>query len=160
MACWFESSHGYIKQIMKFFLNLSIISVIFLLISSSEMKSKEISSQTNKKISIGLRKFENRMQVVTTFDYSINRWLSLGAASDFALKGNRGMFLIGRVNFDIVSLLGCHSNINLYPGFDFYLRTDGLIFSPRFGFFYFFSKKLGGFVEIGNHGSLGILLKL
>lgn len=110
----------------------------------------------DQKLQVGFRFFGYDPGVMVSYDYGLTSWFSIGAGVDLFSEGDNNFFVYGRTNFHLGSLLGMDERFDLYPGIDVGATAGGFGFAARLGFRYFFSRGLGLFVEVGNHGAAGI----
>ncbi|MCB9203073.1 MAG: hypothetical protein H6604_08515 [Flavobacteriales bacterium] len=135
-----------------------VLAVLFLGINSAFGQAQV--SKGDKKVQVGFRAFGYGTGITGTFDYGVNNWFSFGAGTDFYFSGDEDFFLYGRTNFHLGELLEFNDNIDLYPGIDVGFSGDGIGLGARLGFRYFFTDKVGAYVEVGSHGALGVVFDL
>lgn len=145
---------------MKAFFNLVVACCSFFLLNIQQIKSQAFVNFGDKKIHVGFRGFGNGTGVMGSFDYGINNWFSLGSGADFYFKGDSDVCVFGRANFHLGEFLNLNSNMDLYPGIDLGIMKEKFQPYIRLGFRYFFSEKVGAFIELGNHAAFGTVLKL
>ncbi len=133
----------------------------FVLIFTSTMFfSQAYNGQGDKKLSIGLSAFGYGTGITGTFDYGLSELISIGAGSEFYFdkenNSNDNLFLFGRLNVHLGKTLNLSEEMDLYSGVNLGFRSDEFGLGAHLGFRYFFSDNLGAFIEVGNHGSIGI----
>lgn len=114
----------------------------------------------DKKVQIGLRPYGLGTGLAGQFDYGLNSMFSVGVGADFYFTKNENFYLYGRGNFHLGDLIGFDENFDLYPGIDLGITNSGFSIHGRLGARYFFTDKFGAFLEVGNHGVLGVCINL
>ncbi|MDR2122565.1 MAG: hypothetical protein LBP34_05505 [Flavobacteriaceae bacterium] len=115
----------------------------------------------DQKLQFGISAFGYGTGITGSYDYGLADWFSIGAGADLYWSDDYdNFFIFGRANFHLGNVLDLPDNMDLYPGLNVGGRNGGLGIGAHLGYRYFFSDKFGAFVEIGNHGSLGISIAL
>ncbi|MFN3020218.1 DUF6646 family protein [Soonwooa sp.] len=98
-----------------------------------------------------------------SYDYGIADAISVGAGLGlyFGKNDSKSDFSIhGRFNYHLHDLLNLDNNLDIYPGVTLGVLGDTFDFGAHVGVRYFFTDKIGGFVELGNRGGLGVVVNL
>ncbi|KPE51474.1 DUF6646 family protein [Chryseobacterium indologenes] len=120
----------------------------------------------DQKIQLGLNAWGYGTGVTGTYDYGLNKLLSIGAGLNAYFgdykdndKDNR-VFVFGRLNFHLQEALGLPSKWDIYPGVDLGVLGKDFGIGAHIGARYYFTEKVGVFAEVGNNGSLGVSFNL
>ncbi|KFF09401.1 DUF6646 family protein [Chryseobacterium luteum] len=120
----------------------------------------------DQKIQLGLSAWGYGTGVTGTYDYGLNKLISVGAGlnayfSDYKDhdKDNR-VFVFGRLNFHLQEALDLSSKWDIYPGVDVGVLGKDFGIGAHIGARYFFTEKVGVFAEVGNNGSIGVSFNL
>lgn len=142
----------------------SILVLLFFAISFNFSKAQLAYSGTNDmKLDIGINGFGYGTGVTGRFDYGILNWLSVGAGADFYwtdYHDHGNFFVYGRANVHVNEWIGLPEEMDLYPGIDIGVLNDGFGIGFHLGYRYYFTDRLGAFVELGNHGAIGVSINL
>ncbi len=140
--------------------NVKKFAFLVLVFVSTMAFSQAYNGKGDKKLSAGLSAFGYGTGITGTFDYGLTDLISIGAGSEFYFEkennSNDNLFVFGRLNFHLGKTLNLSEQMDLYPGVNLGVRADEFGLGAHLGFRYFFSDNLGAFIEIGNHGSIGI----
>lgn len=116
----------------------------------------------DQKVNLGIAAWGYGTGVAATYDYGLGSLVSLGAGINAYFdrfkdddKDNR-VFVFGRVNFHLNTVLDLPSKLDIYPGLDVGVVGDEFGLGAHIGARYFFTDRIGAFAEIGNNGSLGV----
>ncbi|MCB9203074.1 MAG: hypothetical protein H6604_08520 [Flavobacteriales bacterium] len=139
-----------------------VILILVVVFAFTESYSQAQIQRGDSKFQGGFRVFGIGYGVVANYDYGMNDWFSLGGGADFYFSEEHkaSFFLYGRTNFHLGELLYLDDNMDLYPGIDLGIKTEGVGIGFRLGFRYFFSEKLGAYIEVGSHGAVGVVVNL
>ncbi|MDR6921527.1 DUF6646 family protein [Chryseobacterium sp. 2987] len=120
----------------------------------------------DQKIQLGLNAWGYGTGVTGTYDYGLNKLISIGAGLNAYFgdykdndKDNR-VFVFGRLNFHLQEALGLPSKWDIYPGVDLGVLGKDFGIGAHIGARYYFTEKVGVFAEVGNNGSLGVSFNL
>ncbi|WP_326981670.1 DUF6646 family protein [Chryseobacterium sp. MYb264] len=120
----------------------------------------------DQKINLGLSAWGYGTGIAATYDYGLNKLISVGAGANAYFdnykdndKDNR-VFIFGRLNFHLQDALDLPSKWDIYPGVDVGVLGKDFGIGAHIGAKYFFTEKFGVFAEVGNNGSLGVSFNL
>lgn len=120
----------------------------------------------DQKVQLGLSAWGYGTGITGTYDYGLNKLLSVGAGINGYFgnyknndKDNR-VFVFGRLNFHLQEALSLPSKWDIYPGIDLGVVGKDVGIGAHIGARYFFTEKIGVFAEVGNNGSLGVSFNL
>ncbi|HBV15649.1 DUF6646 family protein [Chryseobacterium carnipullorum] len=120
----------------------------------------------DQKIQLGLSAWGYGTGVTGTYDYGLNKLVSVGAGLNAYFgdykdndKDNR-VFVFGRVNFHLQEALDLPAKWDIYPGVDVGVLGKDFGIGAHIGARYFFTEKVGVFAEVGNNGSIGVSFNL
>lgn len=120
----------------------------------------------DQKINLGLSAWGYGTGVTGTYDYGLNKLVSVGAGLNAYFEGYKDnnddnrVFIFGRLNFHLQEALDLPSQWDIYPGVDIGVIGREFGIGAHIGARYFFTEKFGVFAEIGNNGSLGVSFNL
>ncbi len=120
----------------------------------------------DQKVQFGLSAWGNGAGITGTYDYGISNILSVGGGANIYFSNykdddkNNNFFIFGRLNVHLQDALGLDDRWDVYPGLDVGVIRNTFGLGAHIGARYFFTDKLGAFVEIGNNGSLGVSINL
>lgn len=116
----------------------------------------------DQKLQIGVHGYGNGTGIVGTYDHGISDLVSLGGGANvyFDQENGDNFFIFGRVNFHLQHALGLTEKWDIYPGANIGVFGNTFGLGVHLGARYFFNEKLGAFVEVGNHGSIGVTINL
>lgn len=138
-----------------------IIVLFYILGFISFTNAQSFKGMGDQKVQLGINAFGYGTGITASYDYGVMDWLSIGAGTDFYWSDDDdNFFIFGRANFHLNDILGLPQNTDLYPGINIGGRNEGLGLGVHMGYRYYFDDKFGAFVELGSHGSLGIILNL
>ncbi len=120
----------------------------------------------DQKIQLGLSAWGYGTGITGTYDYGLNKLLSVGAGLNGYFsnyknndKDNR-VFVFGRLNFHLQDALNLPPKLDIYPGVDVGVVGKDFGIGAHIGARYFFTERIGVFAEVGNNGSLGVSFNL
>lgn len=140
--------------------------LIIFVLGATYFNAQAFEGNGDVKINAGLNLFGYGSGISGSVDFGLNDWLSVGAGSDVYFSNphkyeDSNFYLYGRLNFHLGEALSMPSQWDLYPGINLgILGNNTFGFNAHLGARYFFSEKLGMYMEIGNHGTLGISFNL
>ena len=120
----------------------------------------------DQKIQVGINALGNGSGLTATYDYGLGKIISLGAGANFYFGNYRdnnkdnNFFVFGRMNFHLQEPLDLPSQWDIYPGIDLGLLGTNFGFGAHLGVRYFFTNKVGVFLEAGYSSSLGVSFNL
>ena len=116
----------------------------------------------DQKVNAGLNAWGYGTGIAATYDYGLNKLISVGAGGNIYFdnyrdnnKDNR-VFVFGRVNFHLRETLDLPQQLDIYPGVDLGVLGRDFGIGAHVGARYFFTDSIGVFAEVGNNGSLGV----
>lgn len=120
----------------------------------------------DQKVQLGLSAWGYGTGITGTYDYGLNKLLSVGAGLNGYFsnyknndKDNR-VFVFGRLNFHLQDALNLPPKLDIYPGVDVGVLGKDFGIGAHIGARYFFTERIGVFAEVGNNGSLGVSFNL
>ncbi|MFP3596366.1 DUF6646 family protein [Chryseobacterium sp. SIMBA_029] len=120
----------------------------------------------DQKVQLGLNAWGYGTGVTGTYDYGLNKLLSVGAGVNAYFGGYKNndkdnrVFVFGRLNFHLKEALDLPEKWDIYPGVDLGVLGRDFGIGAHIGARYFFTEKVGVFAEVGNNGSLGVSINL
>lgn len=120
----------------------------------------------DQKIQLGFSAWGYGTGITGTYDYGLNKLVSVGAGLNGYFSGYKNndndnrVFIFGRVNFHLKEALQLPEKLDIYPGVDLGVLGKDFGIGAHIGARYFFTEKIGVFAEVGNNGSLGVSLNL
>lgn len=136
------------------------------LVFSQSAYSQAWNGRNSQNVQIGLSAWGNGTGITGTYDYGITDAISIGAGANIYFDGykddnkDNNFFVFGRANYHLQDVLSLPDQWDIYPGVDVGVLGNTFGFGAHIGARYFFTDKLGAFVELGNNGSLGISINL
>lgn len=120
----------------------------------------------DQKVQLGLSAWGYGTGITGTYDYGLNKLISVGAGLNGYFsnyknndKDNR-VFVFGRLNFHLQEALNLPAKWDIYPGVDVGAVGKDFGIGAHIGARYFFTERIGVFAEVGNNGSLGVSFNL
>lgn len=120
----------------------------------------------DQKVQLGFSAWGYGTGVTGTYDYGLNKFLSVGAGLNGYFgsyknddRDNR-VFVFGRLNFHLKEALDLPEKLDIYPGVDLGVLGKDFGIGAHIGARYFFTNKIGVFAEVGNNGSIGVSINL
>lgn len=121
----------------------------------------------DQKIQVGFNGWGYGTGITGTYDYGLSNILSIGAGANFFFDHSDNKYedddfgVFGRLNAHLQQPLGLPEQWDVYPGLDLgLLGKSGTYFGAHLGVRYFFTDKIGVYLEAGNNGSLGVSFNL
>ena len=142
--------------------NLKLITFLSLLfLGTSFLSAQAFKGYGDKKVQVGFIPYGYGNGLGGSLDYGLTDIFSAGAGAELYFgKNSNNFYLYGRGDVHIAELLDMPSEMDLYPGIDLGLTGEGLGLGGHLGFRYFFSNKIGAYIEVGSRGSLGVSINL
>lgn len=120
----------------------------------------------DQKVQLGLNAWGYGTGVTGTYDYGLNKLISVGAGMNAYFGGYKNndkdnrVFIFGRLNFHLREALDLPEKLDIYPGVNVGVLGKDFGIGAHIGARYFFTEKIGVFAEVGNNGSLGVSINL
>ncbi len=120
----------------------------------------------DQKINAGLSAWGYGTGITGTYDYGLNKLISVGAGLNVYFDNYKNnddknrAFVFGRVNFHLKDALQLPEKLDIYPGADVGVVGNNFGLGAHIGARYFFTERIGVFAEVGNNGSLGVSINL
>lgn len=140
--------------------------LLFTVFSIGTYNAQAYNGNGDKKLQLGINAFGKGTGITGSFDYGLVDWFSVGGGADFYWGDNvhngdeSNFFLYGRGNFHLGNIIGLPSNMDLYPSVKVGFLNTGFWLGASLGYRYFFNDNIGAYVEVGNFGSLGVIINL
>ncbi|WP_250252680.1 DUF6646 family protein [Chryseobacterium sp. Marseille-Q3244] len=120
----------------------------------------------DQKVQLGLSAWGYGTGITGTYDYGLNKLISVGAGLNGYFSNyknndkNNRVFVFGRLNFHLQEALNLPPKLDIYPGVDVGVVGKDFGIGAHIGARYFFTERIGVFAEVGNNGSLGVSFNL
>lgn len=120
----------------------------------------------DQKVQLGFNAWGYGTGVTGTYDYGLNKLISVGAGMNAYFGGYKDndkdnrVFIFGRLNFHLREALDLPEKLDIYPGVNLGVLGKDFGIGAHIGARYFFTEKIGVFAEVGNNGSLGVSINL
>lgn len=120
----------------------------------------------DQKINAGLSAWGYGTGITGTYDYGLNKLISVGAGLNIYFDNYKNnddknrAFVFGRINFHLKDALQLPEKLDIYPGADVGVVGSNFGLGAHIGARYFFTERIGVFAEVGNNGSLGVSINL
>ena len=120
----------------------------------------------DQKINAGLSAWGYGTGITGTYDYGLNKLISVGAGLNIYFDNYKNnddknrAFIFGRINFHLKDALQLPEKLDIYPGADVGVVGSNFGLGAHIGARYFFTERIGVFAEVGNNGSLGVSINL
>lgn len=120
----------------------------------------------DQKINAGLSAWGYGTGITGTYDYGLNKLISVGAGLNIYFDNYKNnddknrAFVFGRINFHLKDALQLPEKLDIYPGADVGVVGNSFGLGAHIGARYFFTERIGVFAEVGNNGSLGVSINL
>ncbi|MDO3424969.1 hypothetical protein QWT87_08720 [Chryseobacterium sp. APV1] len=120
----------------------------------------------DQKINVGLSAWGYGTGITGTYDYGLNKLISVGAGLNIYFDNYKNnddknrAFVFGRINFHLKDALQLPEKLDIYPGADVGVVGSNFGLGAHIGARYFFTERIGVFAEVGNNGSLGVSINL
>ncbi|MDO4224420.1 MAG: hypothetical protein Q4C75_00825 [Bergeyella zoohelcum] len=139
-----------------------LILAFSMLFIGSVVSAQAWNGKGDQKVQVGLNGWGNGTGITATYDYGLSHLVSLGAGANAYFSGykdsnnSNNFFIFGRVNFHLQDVLDLPSKWDIYPGADVGVLGNTFGIGVHLGARYYFTDKIGAFIEAGNNGSLGV----
>lgn len=124
--------------------------------------SQAWSGAGDQKVQAGISAWGNGTGITGTYDYGLSNLVSVGGGLNLYFDGGNDddFFVFGRVNFHLQDFLNLPDKWDIYPGASVGILGNTFGLGVHLGARYYFTDKIGAFVEAGNNGSIGISINL
>jgi len=137
-----------------------------LILTGTFVNAQAWTGKGDQKINAGLSAWGYGTGITGTYDYGLNKLISVGAGLNIYFDNykdnddkNRA-FVFGRINFHLKDALQLPEKLDIYPGADVGVVGSNFGLGAHIGARYFFTERIGVFAEVGNNGSLGVSINL
>ncbi|MCQ4141082.1 MULTISPECIES: DUF6646 family protein [Chryseobacterium] len=137
-----------------------------LMLAGTFVNAQAWTGKGDQKINAGLSAWGYGTGITGTYDYGLNKLISVGAGLNIYFDNykdnddkNRA-FVFGRINFHLKDALQLPEKLDIYPGADVGVVGSNFGLGAHIGARYFFTERIGVFAEVGNNGSLGVSINL
>jgi hypothetical protein len=137
-----------------------------LMLAGTFVNAQAWTGKGDQKINAGLSAWGYGTGITGTYDYGLNKLISVGAGFNIYFDNykdnddkNRA-FVFGRINFHLKDALQLPEKLDIYPGADVGVVGSNFGLGAHIGARYFFTERIGVFAEVGNNGSLGVSINL
>jgi hypothetical protein len=157
----FFSNNSKRVKIMK-----KLVFMFMLIFAGATANAQAWTGKGDQKINAGLSAWGYGTGITGTYDYGLNKLISVGAGingyfSDYKDNNDDNrVFVFGRVNFHLKETLQLPEKLDIYPGVDVGVLGKDFGIGAHIGARYFFTDRIGVFAEVGNNGSLGVSINL
>lgn len=137
-----------------------------LLLAGTFANAQTWTGKGDQKINAGLSAWGYGTGVTGTYDYGLNKLISVGAGLNIYFDNYKNnddknrAFVFGRINFHLKDALQLPEKLDIYPGADVGVVGNSFGLGAHIGARYFFTERIGIFAEVGNNGSLGVSINL
>ncbi|KFF74094.1 hypothetical protein HX13_16665 [Chryseobacterium sp. P1-3] len=143
-----------------------LVFMVMIFFCGAMANAQAYTGKGDQKIQLGLNAWGYGTGITGTYDYGLNKLLSVGGGLNAYFsnykdndKDNR-VFVFGRLNFHLNDALNLPAKWDIYPGVDVGVLGKDFGIGAHIGARYFFTEKIGVFAEVGNNGSLGVSFNL
>lgn len=140
---------------------------MFVLILTGTFANAQVwTGKGDQKINAGLSAWGYGTGITGTYDYGLNKLISVGAGLNIYFDNYKNnddknrAFVFGRINFHLKDALQLPEKLDIYPGADVGVVGNSFGLGAHIGARYFFTERIGVFAEVGNNGSLGVSINL
>ena len=143
-----------------------LVFMFMLIFFGAAANAQAYTGKGDQKIQLGLSAWGYGTGITGTYDYGLNKLISVGAGlnayfGDYKDNDNDNrVFVFGRLNFHLKDALQLPEKLDIYPGVDVGVLGKDFGIGAHIGARYFFTDKIGVFAEVGNNGSLGVSFNL
>jgi len=137
-----------------------------LMLAGTFVNAQAWTGKGDQKINAGLSAWGYGTGVTGTYDYGLNKLISVGAGLNIYFDNYKNnddknrAFVFGRINFHLKDALQLPEKLDIYPGADVGVVGNSFGLGAHIGARYFFTERIGVFAEVGNNGSLGVSINL
>ncbi|MBL7880156.1 MAG: hypothetical protein JNN23_09955, partial [Chryseobacterium gambrini] len=129
-----------------------------LILTGTFVNAQAWTGKGDQKINAGLSAWGYGTGITGTYDYGLNKLISVGAGLNIYFDNykdnddkNRA-FVFGRINFHLKDALQLPEKLDIYPGADVGVVGSNFGLGAHIGARYFFTERIGVFAEVGNNG--------
>ncbi|ASK31087.1 hypothetical protein CEY12_13645 [Chryseobacterium sp. T16E-39] len=143
-----------------------LVFIFMVIFCGATINAQAWNGKGDQKIQLGFSAWGYGTGITGTYDYGLNKLISVGAGLNGYFSGYKNndndnrVFIFGRVNFHLKEALQLPEKLDIYPGVDLGILGKDFGIGAHIGARYFFTEKIGVFAEVGNNGSLGVSLNL
>lgn len=140
--------------------------MLMLIFWGTAVNAQAWTGKGDQKVQLGFSAWGYGTGITGTYDYGLNKLISVGAGLNGYFSGYKNndndnrVFIFGRLNFHLKEALQLPEKLDIYPGVDLGVLGKDFGIGAHIGARYFFTEKIGVFAEVGNNGSLGVSLNL
>lgn len=137
-----------------------------LMLAGTFVNAQAWTGKGDQKINAGLSAWGYGTGITGTYDYGLNKLISVGAGLNIYFDNYKNnddknrAFVFGRINFHLKDALQLPEKLDIYPGADVGVVGSNFGLGAHIGARYFFTERIGVFAEVGNNGSLGVSINL
>lgn len=137
-----------------------------LMLAGTFANAQAWTGKEDQKINAGLSAWGYGTGITGTYDYGLNKLISVGAGLNIYFDNYKNnddknrAFVFGRINFHLKDALQLPEKLDIYPGADVGVVGNSFGLGAHIGARYFFTERIGVFAEVGNNGSLGVSINL
>ncbi len=141
------------KRLRLFFLLVFFTTVIF---------SQSYDGKGDFKLNAGYDFYGFGNGIRANVDYGLSDIFSVGLGGSYYFSNpDNDYFLYARTSIHLGLILDFPTKLDLYPSVSLgYLSGSDVGFDAFIGVKYFFTEKIGAYLEIGRNGSIGISIDL
>jgi hypothetical protein len=143
-----------------------LVFMFMLVLGGTLLNAQAYTGKGDQKVQLGLSAWGYGTGVTGTYDYGLNKLISVGGGLNAYFSGYKDddkdnrVFIFGRLNFHLREALDLPEKLDIYPGVDVGVLGKDFGIGAHIGARYFFTEKIGVFAEVGNNGSLGVSFNL
>ncbi|MDH6251471.1 hypothetical protein M2347_001198 [Chryseobacterium sp. H1D6B] len=143
-----------------------LVFMFILILFGTTARAQAWTGKGDQKIQLGFSAWGYGTGVTGTYDYGLNKLISVGAGMNAYFSGYKDndndnrVFIFGRLNFHLRDALQLPEKLDIYPGVDLGVVGKDFGIGAHIGARYYFTEKVGVFAEVGNNGSLGVSFNL
>lgn len=143
-----------------------LVFMLMLIFWGTAVNAQAWTGKGDQKVQLGFSAWGYGTGITGTYDYGLNKLISVGAGLNGYFSGYKNndndnrVFIFGRLNFHLKEALQLPEKLDIYPGVDLGVLGKDFGIGAHIGARYFFTEKIGVFAEVGNNGSLGVSLNL
>jgi hypothetical protein len=143
-----------------------LVFMLTLIFFGTAVNAQAWTGKGDQKVQLGFSAWGYGTGVTGTYDYGLNKLISVGAGLNGYFSGYKNndndnrVFIFGRLNFHLKEALQLPEKLDIYPGVDLGVLGKDFGIGAHIGARYFFTERIGVFAEVGNNGSLGVSLNL
>ena len=142
----------------------NIFAAIAVLFLSQLTFAQAWTGKGDQKVQAGVNAWGFGTGISGTYDYGLGELISVGGGAKFYFDNYRDnddrnrAFLFGRINAHLQETLDLPERWDVYPGLHIGVVGRDFGLEAHIGARYFFTDKIGAFVELGSHGTAGVAI--